>query len=101
MRQKVGRREDLMAGDRDCMMGAERGHDGMVDAIRRWQRVRRAMGVEDHVYVDRLVSMLKAHGEDRLDRIEDPLEAVVFALMIELLRELDRRGGCERTQPMK
>lgn len=57
-------------------------------AIRRWQRVKRAMRPEDRVYVERLVAMLERHGGD-LSPLEDPLEAVVAAVLVEFLKELD------------
>jgi hypothetical protein len=43
--------------------------------------------------------MIRAHSHDRLCGIRDPLEAALFALLIELVKEQDREAGDLRVRP--
>lgn len=79
------------------MQRGERG-ESLEYAIRRWQRVKRAMRPEDRVYVERLVKMLERHAGE-FAGMEDPLEAVVAAVLIEMLKELDAGEGRRIASP--
>jgi len=57
----------------------------------RWMRARRALKAEDQARAERLSAMIRTHSHDRIAVIEDPLEAAVFALFIELEKELAER----------
>ena len=57
----------------------------------RWIHAQRALKAGDQVYAGRLSSMIRAHSHDRLCGIRDPLEAALFALLIELVKERDRK----------
>jgi hypothetical protein len=61
----------------------------------RWHRVKRAMKVEDQAYAEKLSEMIARHEKEHLAVFEDPLEAALFAILIELLKEIDRKkeGG--------
>ncbi len=65
---------------------------GILGTARRWQRVRRAMRPEDQVYAERLAEMIERHAGDRLHPLQDSLEAAMFAVMIELLKDMERRS---------
>ena len=56
----------------------------------RWIHAQRALKAGDQVYAGRLSSMIRAHSHDRLCGIRDPLEAALFALLIELVRDRDQ-----------
>lgn len=64
---------------------------GMKNTALRWQRVKQAMRVEDQVYAERLAVMIAAHARDRFTVFEDPLEAALFSVLIELMKEIDRK----------
>jgi hypothetical protein len=64
---------------------------GMKNTAMRWHRVKRAMKVEDQVYAEKLSEMIARHEKERLTVFEDPLEAALFAVLIELLKEIDRK----------
>ncbi|MDD1672017.1 MAG: hypothetical protein LUO82_03330 [Methanomicrobiales archaeon] len=64
---------------------------GMKNTALRWQRVKRAMRMEDQVYAERLAAMIAAHARDRFTVFEDPLEAALFSVLIELMKEIDRK----------
>jgi hypothetical protein len=57
----------------------------------RWMRVRRAMRREDQVYAERLAEMAKKHAREGLHAFDDPLEAALFSVLIELLKEMDQK----------
>ncbi len=64
---------------------------GMRNTATRWHRVKRAMKVEDQAYAEKLSEMIARHEKERFTVFEDPLEAALFAVLIELLKEIDRK----------
>lgn len=56
----------------------------------RWLRARRAVPASDQPHAERLAEMIRAHATDRLSVIEDPLEAAMFSLLVELVKEPHR-----------
>jgi len=57
----------------------------------RWMQAQRALKAGDKVYAGRLSMMIRARSRDRVAGIGDPLEAALFALLIELVKERDQR----------
>jgi len=55
----------------------------------RWMRAQRALKAGEQVYAGLLCSMIRAPSRDRVAGIGDPLEATLFALLIELVKERD------------
>ena len=70
---------------------SRKGRDDMHQAADRWLRARRALPAADQPHAERLAEMIRAHATDRLRAIEDPLEAAMFSLLIELVKE--HNGG--------
>ena len=64
---------------------------GMKNTAMRWHRVKRAMKIEDQAYADKLAEMIARHAKERFTAFEDPLEAALFSVLIELLKEIDRK----------
>jgi hypothetical protein len=62
--------------------------EGMRQTEERWRRVRRALKREEQVYADRLAAMIHAHVKDRFPSINDPLEAAMLAIFIELHKQI-------------
>ncbi|MDD1705563.1 MAG: hypothetical protein LUQ12_00825 [Methanoregulaceae archaeon] len=56
----------------------------------RWVRAKRALKAGDQDYADRLAGMIRVHSGDRIAAISDPLEAALFSLLIELVKEEER-----------
>lgn len=52
----------------------------------------RAMKKEDQVYALRLAEMAKKHSSEAFYALDDPLEAAVFSVLVELINELARRS---------
>lgn len=60
----------------------------MEEIADRWMRACRALKAEDQARAKRLSAMIRAHSRDRVAVIDDPLEAAVFSLFIEMEKEL-------------
>jgi kynureninase len=72
-------------------------HPGQV--ADRWVRAKRALKAGDQKYADRLAGMIRAHSGDRIAQIRDPLEAAVFSLLVELVKEEEHsRDICQECQ---
>lgn len=63
---------------------------GAKDVSARWTKAARAMKKEDQVYALRLAEMAKKHSSEAFYALDDPLEAAVFSVLVELIKELDR-----------
>ena len=62
---------------------------GVKELADRWFRARRALRKEDQAYAERLADMAKRHASEGFDAFDDPLEAAVFSVLVEILKELD------------
>lgn len=73
---------------------------GAQDVSVRWARAGRAMKKEDQVYSQELARMAKKHSSEAFYAMDDPLEAAVFSVLVELLKERDelreRLMGCRQ-----
>jgi hypothetical protein len=69
---------------------------GAKDLSARWLKASRALKKEDQVYGQRLAEMAKKHSGEAFYALDDPLEAAVFSVLVELLRELEN-GREEQT----
>ena len=61
--------------------------DDLPALLSRWRRFRRALNVEDYATMDRLIAVVERRGPALCRVIDDPLEAAVLAVLIELARE--------------
>jgi hypothetical protein len=75
---------------------------GVKGPIDRLARATRALRKEDQPYGERLVSLAKKHSSEAFYGCNDPLEAVIFSVLVEMLkqqeeqaRERDRKGSEE------
>jgi hypothetical protein len=66
---------------------------GVKSTAERWLRVRRAMRKEDQVYAERLAEMIRQHSREGFHAFDDPLEAALFSVLIELLKEMEAKRG--------
>ncbi len=62
----------------------------MKDVSARWLKASRALKKEDQIYGQRVAQMAKKHSSEAFYALDDPLEAAVFSVLVELLRELER-----------
>ena len=64
---------------------------GVKDVSARWLKASRALKKEDQVYGQRLAEMAKKHSSEAFYALDDPREAAVFSVLVELLRVLEKR----------
>jgi hypothetical protein len=64
---------------------------GSQEVAARWLKASRALSKDDRVYGQRLAEMVKMHSSEAFYALDDPLEAAVFSVLIELLKDIDRR----------
>jgi hypothetical protein len=57
---------------------------GVKEVSDRWLKASRALKKEDQVYGRMLAEMARKHSSEALD---DPLEAAIFSVLIELIKE--------------
>jgi len=60
---------------------------GAAQISARWARAGRAMKKEDQAYAQELAAMAKKHSSEAFYALDDPLEAAVFSVLIELLKD--------------
>ena len=66
-------------------------HTGMKTAVReiadRWTRGSQALAAESQLYGYQLAAMLRRHENENVAMFDDPLEAALFFVLIELVKE--------------
>ncbi|KUK43425.1 MAG: Uncharacterized protein XD72_2187 [Methanothrix harundinacea] len=65
---------------------------GSQEVAKRWLKASRALNKDDQVYRQKLAEMVKMHSSEAFYALDDPLEAAVFSVLIELLKETDRKA---------
>jgi hypothetical protein len=74
---------------------------GVKNTSDRWMRVRRAMRKDEQVYAKRLAEMAKRHSSEGFYAFDDPLEAAVFSVLVEMLKEMDHARPPHRRFPVR
>ena len=65
---------------------------GVKGPIDHWARAARALKKEEQQYGERLVALAKKHSSEAFYGCDDPLEAVVFSVLVEILKQQDRQA---------
>jgi hypothetical protein len=63
---------------------------GVKDVSARWLKASRALKKEDQIYGQRLAEMARKHSSEAFYALDDPLEAAVFSVLLELVKEMDK-----------
>ena len=63
----------------------------MKDVSARWQKASRALKKEDQVYGRKVAEMAKKHSSEAFYALDDPLEAAVFSVLVEMIKEQSER----------
>ncbi len=61
---------------------------GVKDVSARWLKASKALKKEDQVYGQRLAEMARKHSSEAFYALDDPLEAEVFSVLVEIIKEL-------------
>jgi len=72
---------------------------GSHDVAARWLKASRALMKEDQIYGQRLAEMAKVHSSEAFYALDDPLEAAVFSVLIEILRKADPDRRDKESRP--
>jgi hypothetical protein len=64
---------------------------GVKDVSARWLKASRALKKEDQVYGLRVAQMARMHSSEAFYALDDPLEAAVFSVLVELLKERESK----------
>ena len=62
---------------------------GAKDVSIRWTKTAKAMKKFDQVYALKLAEMVKKHSSEAFYMLNDPLEAAVFSVLLEIVKEMD------------
>lgn len=65
---------------------------GVKEVSARWLKASRALKKEDQVYGQKLAEMAKEHSSEAFYALDDPLEAAVFSVLVEMLKERETRA---------
>ncbi len=71
---------------------------GVKSTADRWARSSRALKKDDRPYGERLVELAKKHASEAFYGCDDPLEAAVFSVLVELIKEQAKREQTEQEQ---
>jgi hypothetical protein len=63
---------------------------GVKSIADRWARSSRALKKEDQQYGAQLVECAKMHSSEAFIACDDPLEAAVFSVLVEMMKRQDR-----------
>jgi len=63
---------------------------GVKSTADRWARSSRALKKDDQPYGERLVELAKKHSSEAFYGCDDPLEAAVFSVLVELIKEQEQ-----------
>ena len=69
---------------------------GVKDVSARWLKASRALKKEDQVYGQKMAQMAKKHSSEAFYALDDPLEAAVFSVLVEMIKEQSVRGETTR-----
>lgn len=62
---------------------------GAKDTAARWARAARGLRTEDRPYAERLADLARRHTAEAFYGFDDPLEAALFSVLIELLKAVE------------
>ena len=70
---------------------------GAKEVSARWLKASRALKKEDQIYGQKLAEMAKKHSSEAFYAFDDPLEAAVFSVLVEMMKEhVERREQDKR-----
>ena len=58
----------------------------------RWASVKKALKKEDQQIAEKLAEMAKKHSNEVFYLFDDPLEAAVFSVLLEMQKQIERDG---------
>ncbi len=65
---------------------------GMKDVSARWLKASKALKKDDQVYGQMIAEMTKMHSSEAFYCLDDPLEAAMFSVLVEIMKRQDKEG---------
>ena len=65
---------------------------GVKEVSARWLKTSKALKKEDQIYGQKIADMAKMHSSEAFYALDDPLEAAVFSVLVEMMKELAERA---------
>lgn len=62
---------------------------GVKEVSSRWLKASRALTKEDQIYGQMVAQMARKHSSEAFYALDDPLEAAVFSVLVEMRKELE------------
>lgn len=63
---------------------------GVKDVSASWLKANRALKKEDQVYGQKVAEMARKHSSEAFYALDDPLEAAVFSVLLEIVKDMDK-----------
>jgi len=63
---------------------------GVKDVSSRWLKASRALRKDDQIHGQMVAQMARKHSSEAFYALDDPLEAAVFSVLVEMRKELER-----------
>jgi hypothetical protein len=63
---------------------------GVKEVSASWLKASKALKKEDQIYGQKVADMAKRHSSEAFYALDDPLEAAVFSVLVELIKEMDK-----------
>ncbi|NPV63316.1 MAG: hypothetical protein HPY61_11960 [Methanotrichaceae archaeon] len=70
---------------------------GAKDVSARWLKASRALKKEDQIFGQMLAEMVKKHSSEAFYALDDPLEAAVFSVLVELCKSIYAGNSSDRS----
>jgi hypothetical protein len=61
---------------------------GVKEVSARWLKTSKALKKEDQIYGLKVAEMAKMHSSEAFYALDDPLEAAIFSVLVEMMKEL-------------
>ena len=81
---------DILPGGLEMGRSFESIRMGIKDVSARWLKASRALKKDDQIYGQKLAEMAKKHASEAFYALDDPLEAAVYSVLVEMLKEADK-----------
>jgi hypothetical protein len=65
---------------------------GVNEIADRWARLSRSLRIDDQKYGEKLAKLAKMHSSEAVIACDDPLEAAVFSVLIEIIKDQESPG---------
>lgn len=66
---------------------------GIKDVSAKWLKASKALKKEDQILGQKLAEMARKRSSEAFYALDDPLDAAVFSVLVEMMKELDEKAS--------